>query len=237
MCHWFLSVPGDYITKMFRQRKNVKIYKHAAVIATLTVIYTVSCITPALAQSEFPHEYKIKAAFIFNLIRFIEDWKFEHDVGKDNRNDKNRNKPIVVGIIGEDPFRDAFEPLKDRQVKDRKVSIKYFKGFSDLKKQDEEITLHPDIKDIKMCDLIFVCSSEEQYINNILSPIRNESVLTLVDTQSFLEKGIIINFIIEKNKDYFEVNANAAKRANLTIRSKLLRLAKRVIEKDAGEEK
>ena len=222
---------------MLRQRKISKIYKHAAVIATLTVIYTVSCITPVLAQSEFPHEYKIKAAFMFNFVKFIDGWKFEHDAGKDNINDKNNNKPIVLGIIGEDPFREAFEPLKDRQVKDRKVIIKYFKGFSDLKKQDEEITLHPDIEDIKQCDLVFICSSEELYIDNILDPIRNESILTLADTQGFLEKGGIINFIIEKNKVYFEINANAAKRANLTIRSKLLRLAKRVIEKDVVEEK
>ena len=81
-----------------------------------------------------------------------------------------------------------------------------------------------------------MCSSERQYINEILEPIRNERILTIADTKGFLEKGGIINFIIEKSKVRFEINVEGARRAKLTIRSKLLRLATRVIMKDEVED-
>lgn len=219
------------------QKNNIRIQGHIVAIATLVAACAALFTSPADAQQTPTYEYRVKAAFMFNFIKFIDGWKFQKEASEDNGNDANSNKPIVIGIIGEDPFKDAFEPLKDRLVKNRKVTIKYLKGFSVLKKQDQQITIHPDIEEIRKCDLIFICSSEEQYIDNILGPIRNESILTVADTQGFLEKGCIINFIIEKHKVYFEFNATSAKRANLTIRSKLLRLAKRVIEKDAGEEK
>ena len=43
------------------------------------------------------------------------------------------------------------------------------------------------------------------------------------------------NFIIEKRKVLFEINTAGAYRAKLKIRSKLLRLAKRVITADDAE--
>jgi len=48
----------------------------------------------------------------------------------------------------------------------------------------------------------------------------------------FLENGGHINFVPGKGKVRFEINLAAAKRHGLTIRSKLLRVAKRVIKKE-----
>ena len=59
--------------------------------------------------------------------------------------------------------------------------------------------------------------------------LENSTVLTVSETENFLESGGIINFLIKDRKVGFEVNNTAAKNANLESRSKLLRLAKRVI--------
>jgi len=173
---------------------------------------------------------------MYQFVNFVDGWKFQKETNEDNRNNSGSDKPILLGVIGEDPFRDAFILLKDKTVRDRKITIKRFKGLSKLKSQDKKIKLHPDIEDIKKCDLIFVCSSEQQYIGEILDPIRNESILTISEIQGFLEKGGVINFIIEKSRVRFEVNVAGAKRANMIIRSKLLRLAKRIIKDDEVEE-
>jgi hypothetical protein len=184
----------------------------------------------AYGESEASNEYKIKAVYIFQFINFIEGWEFQKE------GNKNNNEPIVIGIIGKSPFDDAFEPLMEKTIQDRKIFIKYFIGFSELNNTDKKDMPHPDLEQIKGCNVLFVCSSEKNYITDILSSIRNDTILTVADMPNFLEKGGIINFILEKNKVLFNINTAAAKRAKLTIRAKLLRLAKKVIETDQIEE-
>ncbi len=54
--------------------------------------------------------------------------------------------------------------------------------------------------------------------------------------KAFLESGGIINFLMEEKKVRFEVNITAAERAKVEIRSKLLRLAKRVVKEDKEQD-
>ena len=203
--------------------------RHMAAVACLMVMYVFSCMSTAAAQSASSYEYQLKATFIYQFVNFVDGWKFQQE--KDQSNE-NKEKTILLGIIGNNPFEDAFEQLTDKKVRGRKIEVRPFEGFSKLKKQDRNVIVHPEINQIKKCDLLFVCPSERQYINEILGPLRNERILTIADTEDFLEKGGIINFIIEKNKVHFEINVDNARRAKMTIRSKLLRLAKRVIMED-----
>jgi hypothetical protein len=220
---------GDCIATMLRQNVNIKIRAFAVAVVILGV-HALPWVSSACAQSTFTHEYRIKAAFLYEFANFIDGWKFQQ-----KESDEKANSPVFLGVIGDDPFKDAFKPLKAKKIRGRKVVIKYFKGLSHLNSEGKKVKLHPDIKTIKKCDLIFVCSSEKQYIGDILGPIRNQRILTVGDTQGFLEKGIIVNFIIEKRKVRFEINTAGAYRAKLKIRSKLLRLAKRVITADDVE--
>ncbi len=210
---------------------------HVVIVAILAVTYTMLSMSPAAAETTSSHEYRVKAAFMSQFVNFIDGWKFQQKESERNENGSNSDEKIFVGIIGENPFKDAFVPLMENKTRDRKIALKQFRGFSDLKKKNKEIEVHPDIEDIKKCDMLFLCSSEKQYIVDILKPIQSERILTVADTQGFIEQGGIINFIIEKNRVRFEVNVIAAKRANLILRSKLLRLAARVIMEDKLEEK
>ncbi len=221
---------------MCRKSKNIKFVRHLAGIAGLAVMYVFSCMSPAAAQSTSNYEYRLKATFMYQFVNFIDGWKFQQEKNENNNNKENKEKIILLGIIGKDPFRDAFKPLMEKTVRDRKIKVRRFEGFSKLKSQDENVTVHPKTDQIKKCDLLFVCSSEQQYTNEILDPLRNEKILTIAETEGFLEKGGIINFIIEKSKVHFEINVVGAKRAKLTIRSKLLRLATRVIMEDDVED-
>jgi len=211
---------------MFGQNKNMRIRGSTAAIAMLAICI-VLCIRPVGAQSTFPHEYRIKAAFLYEVVKFMNGWKFQQETEANSD-----QRPIIIGIIGTDPFLDAFGPLKAKRVRKRKVVIRYFKGFSDLRAQGNRSTLHPDIEDIRKCDLLFISSSEQQYTDTILGPIRYDCMLTVADMPGFLERGGIFNFVTEKHKVRFEINTAGAQRARLTIRSQLLRLATRVIDED-----
>lgn len=171
--------------------------------------------------SETNREYQIKAAFLYNFIKFV-DWPGEKP---------DSNEPIIIGVIGKNPFDGAFEPIKDKPVKDRKVVIKFFEGLSQIDKSKKNL----QTKAIKECNLLFICSSEKENLKETLDLLKGYSVLTVADMPGFLEAGGIVNFIIEENKIGFEINTAAAKQANLEIRSNLLRLAKRVVEKNSAK--
>ena len=181
------------------------------------------------ADSAQSREYQIKAAFLYNFTKFV-DWP--------ERKVDDSTEPITIGIIGKNPFGDAFASLKDKQVRSRGLVIRWFKGFYEFKESSEEskTELGLKIEALRQCDLLFICSSENKNLSEIISSVKNHDVLTVGDMKGFLEAGGIINFLTEDEKVRFEINITAAKRAKLAIRSKLLRLAKRVIEEESSDE-
>jgi len=195
-------------------------------IGLMTVLIAGTITAGRGAESESSREYQIKAAFLYNFIKFV-DWPEEKTT--------DSNEPTIIGIIGKDPFGDAFEPVKDKPVKDRKIVINRFKGLEELKESPEK---HPQIEAIRKCHLLFICRSEKQKFKETIDLVKDRSVLTVADSEGFLESGGIINFTMEEKKVCFEINVTAAKRAKLEIRSQLLKLAKRIVEeKPSSEEK
>jgi len=195
---------------------------------------TVSLSETVRADTTASREYRLKAAFLYNFMMFVEGGRFRWKSAVKDPADPNEQ--IRIGIIGRTPFGDAFEPLKGKTVRDRAVVIKQFKGFSDLADADgHSPQQHPQIAAIRQCHLLFICSSEQSYMAPILNPLQTLGILTVADTPGFLEAGGMMNFLIEENKVRFEVNTAATGRAQLQIRAKLLRLAKRVIVHDAFE--
>jgi len=189
-------------------------------VVAVLVLFAAPMAPQARADSAQSREYQIKAAFLYNFANFV-DWP------KEKVADSNS---ITIGIIGNDPFGKAFEPIKNKQIKGKKVVIKWFKGLEELKKSTEQIEA------IRKCHLLFVCRSQKEQLTKIINLVKDHSVLTVGDMKAFLESGGIINFLMEDKKVRFEFNITAAKRNKLTISSKLLRLAKRVVKEKSSEQ-
>ena len=203
---------------------RIKAYKFAVLALAF---FATPIVLKAEADSTASREYQIKAAFLYNFIKFV-DWPKEKAA--------DPNAPVTIGIIGKDPFGSAFNPVEDKDAKSRKVLIKRFKTFEELKKAGEKdkSLLDREIGAMRKCHLLFVCSSEEENLVEIINLVKDHSVLTIGEMKGFIESGGIINFIMEEQKVRFEINVTTARQAELQIRSQLLRLAKRVIdEKDA----
>ena len=195
-------------------------------VLLILVVIVVSIAPQVRADSAASKEYQIKAAFLYNFIKFV-DWPKEKV--------SDANEPITIGIIGKDPFGKAFEPVKDKKVKNRKVVIKRFKGFEELNKsaENDRSKLQQQIQAIRRCYVLYICPSEKEKLKEIVSWVKAHPVLTVAEAKGFLDIGGIINFLMEENKVRFEINVTAGERAKLKIRSQLLQLAKRVVkEKD-----
>jgi len=208
----------------------MKIRAYNLIFLALALL-SMAIVVKAQDDSTVNREYQIKAAFLYNFLKFV-DWPKEKLA--------DSNEPVSIGIIGKDPFGNAFAPVKDKENKGRKVTIKRFKTFEELKKSGEKdkSLLDREMEALRKCHLLFISSSEKEMLKEIIDAVKDHSILTVADTQGFLESGGIINFIMEEQKVRFEINVTNARQAKLQIRSQLLRLAKRVVEeKDAEENK
>lgn len=161
-------------------------------------------------------EYQIKAAFMYNFIKFVEWPKERFSSDKD---------PIVIGVVGKDPFGETLDEVVQKPVKNRSLTIKRFASAS----EDPE-PVHPQLDAIRQCHVLFVSPSERKVSKRLMAAIGNSAILTVGDASGFLEEGGIINFSIEEKKIRFEIGLAKARSAKLDISSQLLRLAKRVDE-------
>lgn len=155
------------------------------------------------AQSAMQREYEIKAAYLYNFINYI-DWPADAlpPLGG----------TLTIGIVGENPFGSAFDPLNGKKIKGRTLAVKQISSA----------------KDLESCQIIFICTSEKSRLAEIFGQLKEARVLTVSEIDGFASQGGIINFISEHNKVRFEINPDAAKRLGLTISSELLKLARLV---------
>ena len=146
-------------------------------------------------------EYKVKAAYLYNFAKFVE-WPSEAFA--------DPSLPLGICIIGEDPFGEALNSLKDKSVKGRKLAISQYSESSELKD----------------CHILFISPSEKNNLAGILEMIKDRHILTVSDMNKFANRGGMINLKQVKSKLRLEINNEAALHSGLKMSSKLLKIAK-----------
>jgi len=157
----------------------------------------------SFAASPDSREYVLKAGYIYNFTKFIR-WPEE-------ATREINNKGLNFCLVGEDPFGNILDKFaKKLKLKNRKLVV----------------TKPVFIAEMRQCHILFVSRSEKSNVNQILLRVREYPVLVIGDTPGFAEKGVGINFFLQRNKIRFEINREALKRAGLVVSSELLNLAK-----------
>lgn len=164
------------------------------------------------SDSDASSEYLIKAGFIYNFAQLVQ-WPATAFPQADS--------PIVIGILGTDPFGETIDRvIQNKKLDGRNLIVKRLKRGSSLRE----------------CNILFVSSSEAAHLEEVLQSTKNLPILTIGEMSGFAMRGGIINLTVEGNKVRFEVNIEAAKLANLNISSRLLALA-RIIPQAADGKK
>ena len=182
-----------------------------------------------------PNEYETKAGYLLNFVEFIE-WP--------SGTFADAQAPVIVGVMGTDPFGAELDKLQGKVVNGRKLQIKRFKGLMEFRgeetpgrRQDGLLMKQTQkLMELKSCHILFISSSEKKHVPLILKPLKDASVLTVSETEGFAQVGGIINFLDDGKRVQLEINLDAADRARLKISSKLLSLAK-IIKNASGEGK
>lgn len=150
----------------------------------------------AMPAQDSPLEYQVKASYLYNFMRFV-SWP-ENGLPRDGR--------FNLCVVGADRFGNGLETLAGEPIEGRPIALRKFASAAEARGAH--------------CQLLFVAGAE-----GASSAISESGLLTVGETPGFLERGGIINLVEVQGRIRFEINQEAAKRAGLTLSSRLLRLA------------
>jgi hypothetical protein len=118
---------------------------------------------------------------------------------------------LTLCILGDDPFRGVLAGTDDvgggRKLTYRRIA---------------------EIGEAEGCHAVFVPLSEREALPEILTSLAGKPVLTIGDGEGMAGAGLMLSFLFEEQKVRFEANLAPARRAGLTVSSRLLGLARTV---------
>ena len=156
---------------------------------------------PGNTSAQSSPEYQLKAVFLFNFAQFVE-WPASAF--------PEAHTPLVICVLGKDPFGAYLdETVRGETVDNHPLAVRRYRT----------------VDEIKECHILFVSRQEQDHMSEILDSLKGRSILTVSDAERFASRGGMIRFVTERNRIRLRINLEAARAANLTISSKLLRPA------------
>jgi hypothetical protein len=145
-------------------------------------------------------EYQLKATYLYNFAKFVEWPRAAFASPAD---------PFKICVIG-DPFNGALE----RTVQDEMLGGRPF-----------VVRQIPAVDQVRGCHILYMGPAEARRSPDVIAAAMNAPILTVGDTEDFINQGGMIRFVRAGHRIRFEINPAAAERAGLKVSSRLLRLA------------
>jgi len=143
---------------------------------------------------------KAQSLFIYNFTRLIE-WPSAYKTGD-----------FVVGVYGGGNIATELSST----LTGKKVS-----------QQNVKFVSYNDVSEISRCHILVVPFEKSENIDEIIDKLGNQGTLIVTERTGMLEKGSVINFIIDGNSLKFELNSAVASKRGLNISTSLHNMAVR----------
>ncbi len=176
--------------------------------AGLALAVVAVAIAPRAVTGQTVDEYQVKAAYMYNLAKFV-DWPAQVFDGP--------VQPIVFCVLGQTPLSPALRDTLSGKVVDRRPLV--FRQLSDSKQADK-------------CQVLFISSADKKQMRQTLEEIKSLPVLTVGEAEDFTDQGGVVRFLLDAGRVRLEFNLDAADCAKLRVSAKLLGLAKTVRKVD-----
>lgn len=154
-------------------------------------------------------EAQLKANYILNIAKLVE-WPEDQAGAKDEK--------FLIGLYG-DPYlwQACRRGLAGKDVADSRVAVTTLSR--------ENATSPADGMKI-----LFVYSDDEEELKDIIAALADRPVLLISDYPDFCELGGSIGLVWDDDRMLFEINRRQEARTGFRINSRLLRVARRVLE-------
>jgi hypothetical protein len=171
----------------------------------MLLIVSLALLCPQRAESAAPGEHQIKAAMVYNMMRFI-DWPDSPFLGNE--------ETLDICFVSKGSMSSAIEALTGKQVKGKTIAVRQ------VGKQGS----------FSGCFVLLLSDTERSAAASILDMTRSAPVMTVGDSRGFAASGGVFGFMILDGKVRFEINLAAAQRHRIRISAQLLKLAQNVFE-------
>jgi hypothetical protein len=166
----------------------------------LRLALVVALMTSGVGFAQDVTEPALKAAFIYNFVRFTE-WPSVPS-GTD---------PFTMCVVGDAAVSDALErTVKGRDIEGRPMAVS---------RTARPVTKQP-------CHVLYVSGTMRDQSAQLVAAVRDAPVLTISDIDGFGNVGGIVQFFFEHGQLRFSIKRESATRAGLRISSRLLVLSK-----------
>lgn len=170
--------------------------RRTLITACAGIVVALAAGVPAHAASE----YALKAAYLYKFAAFVE-WPRSSFPAP--------SSPLNLCIVGFDPFGDYLDrAIAGQRIGERPIVARRLERA------------HPDAD----CHIAYVAGSRAESVAEGLAALRGSPILTVTDQSMGSPRGAI-HFVVKDQRVRFHINDEAAEQNQLSISSKLLRLA------------
>jgi len=176
-----------------------------AAIAALAALP--AAVVPVRAQHLSSEENRVKASFLFNFAKFIA-WPAQAGAAQSK---------LVFCIVGNSDVSAILKAQAEGQsIGGRQVVI-------------EDMNPANPPSQLDSCQMIYIGERAKNSVQ-ILNRVKTLPIVTVSEDIHFIQHGGIINMMHEDGRFKFQINLKAATQSGLSISSKLLQLARDVIQ-------
>lgn len=170
-------------------------------VGCLAVLLACGCTGAARGQGLAASEVQLKAAFTYNLAKFVE-WPAASFASP--------AAPLRLCVAGRGALPSLLSELDGKSVQGRELRVQSIGHAFDP----------------AACHIVFVAAGGEMPFRDMLRQLKESSVLTVSDTGGFVDLGGIIELVQGEGRLQFDVNLDAAQKASLRLSANLLKLAR-----------
>jgi hypothetical protein len=170
-------------------------------VGAIAALVLVLAAAPPVRAQRGMDEYEVKAAFLYNFIKFVQ-WPPS----------EQRSGAIRIGVLGHVPrLTGALSTMaRGRPANGSPIVVK------EMSPSDDPREFH----------IVFIADSEASRSAPLLERARGAGVLTVGESPDFLKHGGIARFFVESNRVRFQIDSTGAQEEGLKVSSQLLSLGK-----------
>jgi hypothetical protein len=156
----------------------------------------------ALAQPQAP-EAELKAAILVNMLLFV-DWPTQASQPTDR---------LTLCYFDASPIAAVLDQLNGKLLKGKPLRV-----------QPVTSTTVPG------CHALYLSPRDLIRLVDVVPNLRSSGVLLIGDSPGYLQRGVMLNLDVDDGRVVFDIDLRSARQAGLMLSSKMLRLARKVVE-------
>jgi hypothetical protein len=184
--------------------------KHSRLLLSSVLMVMLVFLSPSAYAAPVP-EYQMKAAYLYNFA-ILTTWPASLDYESNKKLEPY--KSVKICVLGGDSFGGALQQLTRNSSSNTRITLSYL----------------ANINNVQDCHILFIDVSALDNPAAMLKKLEKTPVLTVTDNLDLFNAGAMVGVFLENKRLVFDVNYTQISNAQLSMSSKLLRVARKVLQ-------